>query len=247
MVRRSWLLIASVALVGVLALLGFVSAGSAYANWTSVLLTATGPSPSTLTTYATDVLVFANQDAITHTVTFTNPGCSFAVPPGYEIGPGGQTINEGQQQLPPVCPSHPNFTFYAGTYAYTVDGKYAGTIVTNPVPRSVTLTARTHEVRRGTQLRLHGVVQFGGNFGPGCCTTAPFPVKVYARYLGSPALKQIATVHTSGDDAASYWHLRVRPGVRTTYIAEVTGQLQQGQIWPRQPSWSHPFTVQISH
>jgi hypothetical protein len=246
-VRRGWLLIASVASVGVLALLGFVSDGWAYANWTSVALTATGPSPSTLTTYATDVLVFDNQDAITHTVTFTNPDCSFAIPPGYEIGPGGQTITDGQQSLPPVCPGHSNFTFYVGTYLYTVDGKYAGKIVINPDPRSVTLRARTHKLRRGTQLRLYGSVQFGGNLGPGCCTPAPFPVTVYARYLGSHSLKQITTVEASGDGARSYWHLRVRPGVRTTYIAEISGQLPQGQIWTQQPSWSHPFTVQIRH
>jgi hypothetical protein len=142
-----------------------------------------------------------------------------------------------------------------GTYPYTVDGKYAGTITIKPNQRSVTLTAQTHKVRRGRQLRLHGRVQFGGNLGPGCCTTAPFPVKVYARYRGSPSLKQIATVKTSSGDARFYWHLRVRPGVPTTYIAQISGQLSQeygipippGQIWTQQPSWSHPFIVQIRH
>jgi hypothetical protein len=77
---------------------------------------------------------------------------------------------------------------------------------------------------------VYGKVQFGGNFGPGCCTKPPFPVTVYARYLGSHSLKQIATVEASGAEAASYWHLRVRPGVRTTYIAQISGQLPQGQI-----------------
>jgi hypothetical protein len=163
------------------------------------------------------------------------------------LAPAGSRSPTANSCLFLCVPVTPNFTFYVGTYPYSVDGKYAGTIVINPVPRSVTLTARTHKVRRGTQLRLHGVVQFGGNFGPGCCKTAPFPVKVYARYLGSPSLKQIATVHTSGDEAASYWHVRVRPGVPTGYIAQISGQLPQGQIWTQQPSWSHPYTVRIRH
>jgi hypothetical protein len=96
-VKRSWLVMASVAGVGVVASLGLVSDGSAYSNWVSVALTATGSSPSTFTSFATDSLVFSNRDSVAHTVAFTNPTCSFSVPAGYALGPGGQAISDGQQ------------------------------------------------------------------------------------------------------------------------------------------------------
>jgi hypothetical protein len=231
-------LIASVALVGVLATLGFASDGSAYSSWTAVTLTAAGPSPNVFTTSATDVLVFWNKDTVAHTLAFTSPDCTFSVPPGYEIGPGGQVINPGQQSLPPACDD--NFTFYAGRYSYSMDGKFPGTIEVDALQRSVTLTARTHTIRRGTRLTLHGQVQFGGNFSPACCTP-PFPVVIFARYDRGQPLKQIARLRAPDRS----WHLRVRPGVRTTYIAQVSGQLPEGQIWTQQPSWSRPFTVLI--
>lgn len=235
---RRWLLITSVAFVGALATLGLPSDASAYSNWTSVVLTAAGPSPSTLTTGATDTLVFDNTDSVTHTVSFANPACTFSVPPGYEVGPGGQVLNSGQKSLVPVCST--DFTFYAGTYAYTVDGTHSGTIVATALTRGVTLTARAHLVRRGEPLTLHGRVWFGGNLGPGCCTRAPFPVMVFARYDGGPP-KLIAALPARRD----FWHLLVRPGVPTVYFAEVSGQLPEGQIWTQQPARSHSFAVRI--
>jgi hypothetical protein len=73
---------------------------------------------------------------------------------------------------------------------------------------------------------------------------APFPVIVLARYAGAHAFKAIATVTMPGGvDVQDSWHLKVRPGVATTYIAELTGQLPGGQIW--QHATSRPFTVRM--
>jgi hypothetical protein len=235
------LLIAGVALAAVAVSLGVASDGSADSNWVSVALTATGPSPSTFATGATDVLVFDNQDSVAHTVTFPDEHCSFSVPAGYDVGPDGQVVNAGQQTLPPACAG--NFTFYAGSYPYTVDGTFRGTIEVSALQRSVTLTASTHTIRRGRSLRLHGRVRFAGDLGPGCCSKAPFPVAIFASYNGLPSPKQIATVPARND----VWHLRVRPGLRTTYIARVSGQLPGGHIWTQRPSSSRPFTVRLGH
>jgi hypothetical protein len=241
--RRSWLLIAEVGLMAALAVFAFPSDGSAYAESSYVVLSASGPSPSTMTTGAGRFLLFSNRDSVTHKVVFANEGCTFSVPPGYVYGPGGQAITAGQQQqlLPPACSS--NFPFFAGSYDYTADGQFAGTVVTTPDHRSVTLTARTHGVRRGERLRLHGRATWDNT----CCSTAskpPFPVIVLARYAGSHTFKPIATVTMGGSaDVAGGWHLKVRPGVTTTYVAELKGQLPQGTIWSQ--ATSRQFTVRI--
>jgi hypothetical protein len=243
LIRRGWLLIADVGLVAVLAVVAFPSDGSAYAESSYVVLTASGPSPSTLTTGAGKYLLFSNEDLVPHTVAFPNEGCKFSVPPGYVYGPGGQAISAGQQQqfLPPACSS--DFPFYVGSYDYTVDGQFAGMVVTTPDQRSVTLTARTHRVRRGERLTLHGEVRWDNTATPNG-GRPPFPVIVLARYAGSQTFKAIATVTMPGVvDVQGSWHLKVRPGVATTYMAELIGQLHGGTIW-RQAA-SRPFTVRI--
>ena len=235
MVRRSWLLGAEVALLGVLAGLAFPSDGSAYTGAQPVSLTATGPSPSTLTMTAGQYMVFHNQDSVTHTVAFANGLCSLTVSPGEWVGPA-YSVNGSQ-----ACNN--NVPFYVGSYPYTVDGKVPGMVETTPASRSVTLTARTHIVRRGQRVTLHGRVTWDNN----CCefaNTAPFPVIVLARYPGSRIFKAIATVTMlGGGDVQDSWRLKLRPGVATTYIAQLTGQLSGGPIW--QPATSRPFTVRM--
>lgn len=241
MAGRSWLLIAEVGLVLVLAVFAFPSDGSAYADSSYVVLTASGPSPSTLTTGAGTYLLFSNKDSVTHTIVFPHDGCTFSVPPGYAYGPGGQAVSAGQETLAPACSS--DFPFYVGSYDYTVDGKFPGIIDTTADHRSVTLKARTHRVRRGERLTLHGRATWD-NTATSMAGSAPFPVIVLARYAGSQTFKAIATVTMGGSpDTQDSWRLKVRPGVATTYIAELDGQLLEGQIWKQ--ARSRPFTVAL--
>jgi plastocyanin len=234
--RRSWLAIAEVALVGVLGALAFPSDGSGYISSYPVSLTATGPSPSTLKFDAGRYMLFDNKDSVTHTVVFANGLCSLTLSPGEHAGPGNELGPDN-----PDC--NDNFTFYVGSYAYTVDGKFPGTVETMPAFRSVTLKARTHKVRRGERLTLHGKVMWDNNV-TSLATKAPFPVIVLARYAGSHSFKAIATVSMGpAGDASGLWHLKVRPGIATTYIAKVTGQLSNGRIWKQ--ATSRRFAVRM--
>jgi hypothetical protein len=206
-------------------------------------LTAAGPLPSTLTMHAGQVVDFFNQDSVTHTVVFANGLCSLSLAPGA----GGGLYGGGG-----FCDNA--FTFYAGRYPYTVDGKFPGTVVTVPVRRSVTLTARTHTIRGGTRLTLHGrVIPPGGRYHvsnpPGWRTNVS--VIVLARHNSKHPYRRIATVNPGlmakvPGDWTQNWTLTVQPGQTTTYIAKVTAQLPQGQIfWTN--AKSRPFTVRIRH
>jgi hypothetical protein len=224
---RSWWLIASVALVSGLALVSFPSGGSAYFMSTVVTLTASGPSPSNVTMYAgQSVLVFVNDDSVSHRVVFANGRCSLDVAPGNDSGSIQSGVN--------ACP----FPLYVGSYAYTVDGKFPGRVYVRAAPRTVTLRAWTHSIRRGARLTLHGELTFaqGGEPEP----KPPFPVIVLARDNRQHAFHRIAIVRASLGDGQFIWQLRVRPGVRTTYVAEATGQRR---IWKQ--ARSSRFTVRI--
>jgi len=181
-------------------------------------------------------LLFDNKDSVTHTVVFANGLCSLTVSPGEAVGPGN-SVNGSEH---PDC--NDNFPFYVGSYAYAVDGKVPGTVDTAPAGRSVTLTARTHKIRRGEQLTLHGRVTWNNQ---GCDLTAkvPFPVVVLARSNAGQALRQIAVVTVGNGPHGDVWQLHVRPGVTTTYIAEANGQLPEGPIWA--VARSRVFTVRM--
>lgn len=198
-----------------------------------VALTATGPSPGTLRLYAKGNVRFTSRDSATHTVVFANGRCSFMVEPGH----GSHGCNDP-------------FMFYAVSYAYTVDGKFHGTVVTTPLRRSVTLTARSHTIRGGTRLTLHGrVARSNPDSAP------PPPVVVLARPNGKQRFELVATVRTRGSHQTKYrWTLAVEPKAATTYIAEVTAQRlcyfpasrcahPQGQVWAN--AKSRPFTVRV--
>jgi hypothetical protein len=235
--QRSWLLVAGVAFVGALAGLAFPSDGSGYVNSFGVLLTAAGPSPSTLKMEAGAYMLFDNKDSVTHTVVFANGLCSLTVAPGEVVGPG----NSVNGSVHPNC--NDDFPFYAGSYAYTVDGKVPGTVDTVPASRLVTLTARTHKIRRGKRLTLHGQVVWNNQ----CCdltSKVPFPVIVLARHDPNRPYTQIATLAVRHGAHGDFWQLQVRPGVTTTYIAEANGQLPNGAIW--KPAKSRPFSVRMS-
>lgn len=225
MATRSRGLIAQVAVIGVVAALAFPADGSAFLNGAAITLTATGPMPATLKMDAGTALSFVNQDSVTHMVSFANGLCSLTVSPGQ------------------TKPCSDDFTSYVGSYAYTVDGKFPGMVDTMPSYRSVTLTARTHKVRPGERLTLHGVARWDNTATP-MASTAPFPVVVLAHYAGTPGYSALATVTMRGEvDTNDVWHLKVWPAVATTYIAELNGQLPNGRIW--QNASSHPFTVRV--
>jgi len=192
-----------------------------------VSLTGAGPQPSNVRMYAAQALEFLNEDSAPHTVVFANGLCSLTVTPSRDLG----------------C-SDPA-TAYVGSYAYTVDGKSAGTVVTAPLRRSVSLTARTHSIRGGTRLALHGQVSVhcpGDCFAPsGRHHTS---VVVLAGNDSTHSFRPVARVHPRYvAKVPGSWTLTVQPNATTTYIAKVTGQLPHGQIWTT--ARSRPFTVRI--
>jgi plastocyanin len=203
----------------------------------SVSLTSSAPSPSRVTMPTGDNVFFENTDSVTHTVVFANGHCNLTIPPGIQ---GAE------------C--RPNFLAFVGSYAYKVDNKFSGTVVTIPWRRSVTLTARRHAIRRGTRLTLHGRVRW--NFqNPAMSIPEPFHVIVLARHNSSRPFEPIATIpvrvpqgNTIGEGIRHGWKLNLQPGVTTTYIAKVTGGTPphwQGQFWAS--ARSRPFTVRIRH
>src|SRR5262249_50233932 len=129
-----------------------------------VLLTGSGPSPARVQMTVFTWVHFKNTDSVAHTVVFANGLCTLTVDPFNQPEPFG-----------PSCPS--DFMTFAGSYAYTVDGKYPGLVVTSLVPRSVSLTARTHMIRSGTRLTLHGQVMRSDSG-----TAPPPPVVVLPRH-----------------------------------------------------------------
>lgn len=203
-----------------------------------IVLTAAGPLPNTLVMNPLGSVGFRDADSVAHTVVFANGLCSLAVAPGPgQPQPGGAHCGN-------------RFMEFVGSYAYTVDGKFAGTVVTSPLARSVTLTARTHTVRSGTRLTLHGRLM-RGNVG----SAPPPPVAILARHSSKEPFERVATVRTRGGPQTTYgWKLAVQPRVTTTYIAKVTAQRlcyfpasrcaqPQGQVWTN--AKSRPFTVRI--
>src|SRR5438067_2341772 len=136
MVRRRWL-IAQLALVGVLALLAFPAAGSAFAG-VPIALTATGPVPAVQTVSTVTYPLWINQDTVTHTVAFANGSCTIQVAPEASAG----------------CPE--GFSNGAGDYAYTVDGTAQASVVVQLAGRTITLGARTQKIAGGARLTQHG-------------------------------------------------------------------------------------------
>jgi hypothetical protein len=229
MVRRRWL-IGQVALVGVLAMLALPSSGSSLSA-VFISLTATGPSPAVQTIPAGLYPVWVNQDTVTHTVTFAN-GCSIQVAPGGY----GQCTN--------------GFSGVVGDYPYTVDGTTQASIVVVADGRSVTLTARRHTIKRGSELMLRGALAVA-QLSPPSTQGPRQPVVVLARPDGDrlfhPSAVVTAKPHRfrggSFVNVHSVWRLRVRPRTSTTYIVEARYQPAGGQFWQR--ARSGPFRVRV--
>jgi len=190
-----------------------------------------------------DVLIFVNLDSVAHTVVFADGRCSITVQPNDQSTHDGECHDSAGRGWWPVS---------VGRYAYTVDGKFPGTVDVVPFYRSVSLTARTHTIRLGSELTLHGRLTFKDpSGGPMLCSNGQrHPVRVLARHDRSQTFKRIAMIPVPGPKVNLFghcangyaWQLKVRPGERTTYIAHVTGDLQ---YWEQ--AESRPFTVLIRH
>lgn len=231
MVRHRWL-IAQVAFVGVLAVLAFPGAGSALRPQFVISLTAAGPAPAVLkTTAGLGTIWFSNTDTATHTVSFANGPCSLQLAPGTRGDCG--------------------LLQYAGDYAYTVDGTTRAHVVLEAVGRSVSLTAGSHSVDRGSQVRLQGILEEAdANWSPPH-GGSPQPITVLARPDRYHAFHRIAVVRakihfrTKHDPFGTLlWQLQVQPRAKSIYIAEANYQPRGGQVW--QQAWSKPFRVRVA-
>lgn len=230
---------ASGALVGLVAALMVVSDGSAAAKVVTVTITATGPSPSAVTINPNGEVLFLNRDSLAHTVVVRqNKHAQWTC----SLSPAGQPSGSDQ------CAYRGGFV---SRHAYIVDGQFPGKVMVVGLPRSVSLTARTHTIALGNQLTLHGQITFESwpeNQGEPNCTFT-FSLAILTRHDHSQQFTRIAYFPvglTKGNPPATknrctyVWQRNVRPGIATTYIARVRGL---ARIW--RLATSRPFTVLI--
>jgi hypothetical protein len=134
-----------------------------------------------------------------------------------------------------------------GRYAYTVDGTIQASVTFVPEGRTVTLMARSHTIKSGAFLRLHGVLHFDTAGPPPHFGFTDMPVMVLARHDRHHPFRQIANAATGRFEAAGAngwpWWLDLHPKRTTTYIAEVNAQPDSGQFW--QNATSKPFKVSV--
>ena len=220
---RRWRFIAQAACIAAL-VFAFPSAGSAFAG-ALVVLTPSGPSPTTLTIPAGAYPYWINNDQVTHTVVFANGLCSLELAPGTS---GGCKVG-----------------FPVGQYPYTVDGTIQASVVVNALPpTTVTLTARSHTLPKAGHLRLHGTLNWSWCCGVPLPSRLRVPIVVLARHDGHHAFHRLTTVHSETRPPSGrnwVWRLKVHPRAKTIYIAEVTYQPvgEQGERQAR----SMPFKV----
>ena len=221
-----------------MAALVVASDGSAAPKLVTVTLTATGPSPGTVRMQPlVGQLEWVNNDPLAHTVDFANERCSLTVPPG-----GPPHVDHG-------CGN--SFLEFVGNHSYTEDGSFPGKVDVVGFARSVSLTARTHSLRRGSQLTLHGQLteaKAGGGPYCGAHQSAVWilrrhdPGNPFQRILQQAAVSKSTQVRQGSDGCTYAWQLRVRPGERITYIAELKSD---ARVW--KDATSRPFTVLIRH
>jgi plastocyanin len=236
---RRWLPIASVGVVALVIAFASASDGSAAAKAVTVVLTATGPSPSVVRMQVLSAafgggLEFVNNDAVSHTVLFAHGRCSISVPPG------------GPERFEHGC-GH-DFLQFRGSNSYAEDGSFPGKVNVVGFGRSVSLTARTHSIRLGGRVNLHGQLKF--DLGPdGSLCTEAFPLRILARQNPNQAFKRVAmfsvrppkkNLKPTHNGCAYTWQLTVRPGERTTYVVEVNAIARLYE-----PATSRPFTVLV--
>ncbi len=131
-----------------------------------------------------------------------------------------------------------------GQYPYTVDGTTQASVVVTPSPRTVTLTARSHTIKRGAHLLLHGTLAYGG-FPLPPSPYSDMPVIVLARHDRHHPYQRIAMAAEPGKRQPSGypWQLHVHPKRTTIYIAEANSQPDYGQFWTN--ATSKPFKAVV--
>jgi hypothetical protein len=217
-------------LLGVLGVLLFPGAGSAFVGTYFVSLTPSGPDPVVLDAVARGgFLAFRNTDTVAHTTTFANGLCSG------DIAPDGQLD----------C----GFMPYVGKYAYTVDDTTQAEVIARPASRSVSLRASRHVVPAGTWVTLRGTLKndtLSAPPGPGFAQ----PIIIAGRpYPGHPHCRIGVVMPTAYPPTKRFpfgllrWHLRIRPRVGMTYVAVASYQPKGGQVWKR--ALSKPFRVNV--
>jgi hypothetical protein len=209
-------------------ILAFPSAGSALEGQFPIALTSNGPSPNVANlTAGARSPQWTNQDQVTHTIVFENGFCSLQLAPGEQ----GSCTND--------------FFASVGQYPYTVDGTTEASVVVAPNLRTVTLTARSHTIKRGKHLLLHGTLAYGGTGGGPPSRYSSIPVIVLARHDRHQPFQRIAMASEPGSSQSGgfKWQLSIHPKRTTIYIAKATYQPDSGQFW--QNATSKPFKVVV--
>jgi hypothetical protein len=219
---RARRLMLTVALLSVLTVLAFPATGSAL-RAVLIGLTPAGPAPSVMTVPVGLYPVWTNEDTVSHTVVFANGRCSLQLAPGGY----GQCNND--------------FIGQVGTYSYTMDGTVQASLVITPEGRAIHLAGKSHTVKSGAQLMLHGELDIPILSPP--VPPAPQPVIVLARPDRYHAFRRIRVVMSTTRGWHLHWQLGVRPRTRTIYIAEANFQPKGGQYWDR--AWSKSFRVTV--
>jgi hypothetical protein len=227
-------LVATIVLGAALVMLAAAASGSAQGTKVIVVsLTASGPKPIAATKLPDDQLEFVNDDSVNHRVVLVRGPrrtCSLDLLPGGigQCHDGGPTV--------------------VGNYPYTVDGRIPATVRVKGYRKEVTLTADTHTIRAGDALDLHGRLIYD-NGTAGCGDAFQFQVRILDRHGHGRPFERIATVRVGGfnhpaaprgDLCAYAWHLALRPGSATSYIAE---SIDHAEWWQR--ARSRPFAVTI--
>jgi hypothetical protein len=205
-------------------------------KYVTVTLTPTGPSPTTVTRSASPqvFLDFVNNDSVAHNVVFAGGHCSIDVPPG--AAPGSYECHDGGPTR-------------VGTYYYTVDGEFPGTVHVVGLFRSVSVTARPHTIRFGGGVKLLGQLTLDNEGGPFCPSAYRDVILLLARHRPSQPFRRIAMFPISGrprskravNNRCTYaWQRKVRPVQSTTYIAKTSGGL-----YAFKPATSRPVTVEV--
>ncbi len=230
MVRRGTLL-TQVGFLGILVGLAFPGEGLALRPTFTINLSATGPSPASLTLpVGLGQVMFNNTDTVTHTFAFANGWCSDELPAAGNFSCG--------------IPQH------VGDYPYTVDGTTQADVVVVAVGRSVTLTSKSHSVRLGSQVTLRGRLREENSTWSPPTAGEPQPIIVIARPHRGHAFHRVAVVmatlhpRTKQDPFGELlWHVRIRPRSGMTYVALASYQPAGGKFWQR--ARSTPFRVNV--
>ena len=194
-----------------------------------------GAVPSPIRARAFNSLPFwMNRDAVAHTVTFLDGGCTFTVEPG------GRGWCVGQA-----------FPIYAGSYVYRVgdsDQIYAEIVIVRN-ERTVSMAASKKTVRAGRPVTLSGTVLAEATADPG--HGFPQVVTLLRREEGSRRFIPVRRIRSDIEGAPapgpsgrllprSAWRITVRPRSTATFVARAADD----RVWD--PAESRRATIHVA-